>query len=207
VPLFGGGVWNFEPYAVRSQVIGGFTFGTHIGFEHYRRQDDPAVFSFPAIAARGKTLLGEGFPLALARAAIAEHNSLQPYVTGDFWPLLPLTASPHDWCAFQLHRHDLKAGFALFFRRHESAFPAMRASLRWIDPTASYEVTFSLSYAPSPQQTMTGRQLQELTVQIDQQPGSMLLRYWKEDTLLTASSSLTMGRGKPWHGRKARVPG
>ena len=180
VPLFGGGVWNFEPYSVRGQVIGGFTFGVHIGFEHYRRKDDPAVFSFPAIAARGKTLLGEGFPMELARAAIAEHKSLQPYVAGDFWPLLPLTVSPHDWCAFQLHRHDLNAGFALFFRRHESAFPSMRASLRWIDPTPSYKVTFSASYDPSSQQTMAGRQLQELTVQIDRQPGSMLLRYWKE---------------------------
>ena len=149
------------------QVIGGFTFGTHIGSEHYRRKDDPTVFSFPAIAARGKTLLGEGFPTELARAAIAEHNSLQSYVTGDFWPLLPLTVSPHDWCAFQLHRHDLKAGFALFFQRHESAFPSMRASLRWIDPTASYKVTFSASYDPSPEQTMAGRQLQELTVLID----------------------------------------
>jgi len=180
VPLFGGGVWNFEPYSVRSQAIGGFTFGTHIDFEHYRRQDAPTVFDFPAIAACGKTLLGEGFPVELAQAAIAEHNSLQPYVIGDFWPLLPLTVSPHDWCAFQLHRHDLKAGFALFFRRHESAFPSMRASLRWIDPAASYRVTLSASYDPSPQQTMAGRQLRELTVQINQQPGSMLLRYWKD---------------------------
>jgi len=94
VPLFGGGVWDFEPYSVRSRAIGGFTFGTHIDFEHYRRQDDPAVFDFPAIAARGRTLLGEGFPTELAQAAIAEHKSLQPYVTGDFWPLFPLTVSP-----------------------------------------------------------------------------------------------------------------
>lgn len=182
VPLFGGGVWNFEPYAVRSQVIGGFTFGTHIPFEQYRRQADQTVFDFPAIAARGKTLLGEGFPMGLARAAIAEHKSLQPYVTGDFWPLLPLTVSPHDWCAFQLHRHDLKAGFALFFRRHESPFSSMRAKLRWIEPTASYRVAFSTSYDPSPEQIMIGRQLQELTVVIAQQPGSMLLRYWKQDS-------------------------
>jgi alpha-galactosidase len=180
VPLFGGGVWNFEPYSVRSQAIGGFLFGTHIAFEHYRAKDDPAVFSFPAIAERGKTLLGEGFPMELAKAAIAEHNSLQPYVIGDFWPLLPLTASPHDWCAFQLHRHDLNAGFALFFRRHQSPFDSMPAALRWIDPAARYKVTLSAGYDPSPEQVMIGRQLLEVTVRIDPQPGSMLLRYQKQ---------------------------
>ena len=180
VPLFGGGIWNFEPYSVRSQAIGGFTFGTHIGFEHYRRKDDPAAFNFPAISARGKTLLGDDFPMELARAAIAEHNSLQPYVTGDFWPLLPLTVSPHDWAAFQLHRHDLKAGFALFFRRHESGFPSMRVHLRWIDPAANYKVTLSAGYDPAPEQVMVGRQLQDLMVQIAQQPGSLLLRYREE---------------------------
>ena len=56
----------------------------------------------------------------------------------------------------------------------------MRASLRWIDPNARYQVTLSESYAPAPQQVMTGHQLQELTVQIDRQPGSLLLRYRKE---------------------------
>ena len=180
VPLFGGGVWNFEPYAVRSQAIGGFTFGMHIGFEDYRRPSDPQVFNFPAVAARGKTLLGEGFPAELARAAIGEHNGLQPYVTGDFWPLLPLTTSAHDWCAFQFHRHDLNAGFALFFRRHGSPFSSMQAGLRWINPTAGYRVTFSAGYDPSPEQIMSGRQLQELPVQIDERPASLLLQYRNE---------------------------
>lgn len=177
VPVFGGGMWNFEPYSVRSQAIGGFTFGTHIAFEHYRGKNDGGTFDFASIAAKGQTLLGEAFPVALAQAAIAEHRSLQPYITGDFWPLLPLTVSPHDWCAYQLHRHDLDAGFALFFRRHESPFDSMRAGLRWIDDPKSYKVTLSQGYDPLPERTMSGRQLVDLLIRIDQQPGSVLVRY------------------------------
>jgi alpha-galactosidase len=179
IPLFGGGVWNFEPYSVRGRALGGFTFGTHISFDDYREANDQAVFSFPAISARGKTLLGEGFPMELARAAIDEHRSLQPFVTGDFQPLLPVTASSHDWCAHQLHRQDLQAGFALFFRRHESPFASMQAPLRWIEPTAKYRVSLSPTYDPAPEQVLVGRELQNLTVQIDERPGSVLMRYCK----------------------------
>ena len=37
----------------------------------------------------------------------------------------------------------------------------------------AYRATLSANYDPSPEQVLIGRQLQELTVQIDRQPGSV----------------------------------
>ncbi len=177
VPLFGGGVWNFTPYAARSQAIGGFTFGLEVDREHYAPADRSRYLNFPDAAAHGLTLLDDEFPLEQARLAIAEQRSLRPFFLGDFYLLVPLTVAAHDWCAYQFHREDMSAGCALYFRRHESPFSAMPAGLRCIEPDAAYEVSLSEGYEESPRHKMKGSELQELAVSIPDMPGSMLLRY------------------------------
>ncbi len=176
-PLFGGGVWNFTPYAFRSQILGGFTFGCHIDHAYFIQDDASLILSPNEIMARGETLLGDDFPLAQARQAIAELHSLRPYLLGNFYPLLPLTVSNHDWCAWQLHRPDLRSGVALVFRRHCSPFPQMQLNLREIDPLAEYMVSLSPNYAPVTVAYMSGQTLLALTVSIAEQPGSLLIRY------------------------------
>ena len=177
VPLFGGGVWNFTPYSTRGEIIGGFSFGFHIDHDHFPDDDIQSVVGHNDIMAKGMTLLDDDFPVLEARAAIREWESVRQFFLGDFYPLLPLTVSYHDWCAWQLHRSDLGAGIAVLFRRHRSPFPSMVVELKGIDPDATYEVSSSRGYEEAPKTEMAGRQLTQLSVSISDVPGSVLLRY------------------------------
>ncbi len=177
VPLFGGGVWNFTPYSIRSGIIGGFNFGFHIEHGDFPPDDGSTIVSHIEVLAKGKTLLDDDFPLDDARSAIAEWRSLQPFFLGDFHLLLPLTISYHDWCAYQFHRSDMEAGFALFFRRHRSPFPTMEIGLRSIIPDAQYEVSLSTTYQEAPNQRLSGKQLTGMSIEISEAPGSLLMRY------------------------------
>jgi alpha-galactosidase len=177
VPLMGGGVWNFSPYSTRSHLTGGFTFGFHIAQEDLPAGESEALLSPNEIMARGKSLLDEDFPMGQARAALAEWRSVRPFFLGDFYLLLPLTVSPHDWCAWQFHRADLQAGVALFFRRHLSPFPNLQVSLRGLEETARYEVSLSAEYQEEPRRLLESAELARLTVDIAEAPGSRLLRY------------------------------
>lgn len=177
VPLFGGGVWNFTPYSTRSQIIGGFTFGCHIDHQDFPDDETTAIVNPNDVMAKGKTLLNDDFPTAEAQAAIAEWKSIRPFFLGDFYLLLPLTVSYHDWCAWQLHREDLQAGIAMFFRRHRSPFSSMEVELRCVDPDGRYDVSLSAGYQEAPHTRMSGRELARLSIAIAEAPGSLLLRY------------------------------
>ncbi len=177
LPLFGGGVWNFTPYGTRSEIIGGFMFGYHLDHAILPSEDRESLPTANAILSKGKTLLDDDFPLDAARAAIQEWKSLRPFFLGDFYLLLPLTVSSHDWCAWQLHRPDLRAGVAIAFRRHRSPFPAMEIALNEIDPQAEYEVSLSPGYLPEPSTRLPGWELASLLVSIPEKPGSVLVRY------------------------------
>lgn len=177
VPLFGGGVWNFTPYGTRSEIIGGFTFGFHIEHADFPADGVTRLVTYRDVLARGKTMLDADFPVEAVREAIAEWRSVRPFFLGDFHLLLPLTASYHDWCAWQFHRSDLGAGIALLFRRHRSPFPAMEVALRRIAPEADYEVSLSPGYQEAPRRRMTGQRLSRLLIEIPETPGSILLRY------------------------------
>ena len=176
VPLFGGGVWSFSPYAVRSQMIGGFNIGCEIDLARFS-MDSPQEVAPKEVLAHGHFIWDEAFSYDLARQAIAEWRSIRPFFTGDFHLLVPLTVSEHDWCAWQFHRADLDAGIAMLFRRHRSPYEKATISLRQIEPEAEYEVSLSDGYAPAPAARMKGRELKEMTVTIAEMPGSLLLRY------------------------------
>lgn len=179
IPLFGGGVWNFTPYGTRGQIIGGFTFGMTIDHANFPADNTAEIIRPNDLMGRGKTLLDDDFPMEAARAAIAEWKSIRPFFLGDFYLLLPLTASNHDWCAWQLHRPDLSAGVALFMRRHQSPFSSMEVSLRSIDPGARYQVSLSLGYDQVTGHIMYGYALAKQVITINDKPGSVLLRYTK----------------------------
>ena len=181
VPLFGGGVSSFTPYSTRGQAVGGFAFGHHIDPRDFAPQECTVRTEWKEVLARGATLLGDGFPAEAARAAIAEARSLRPFILGDMHLLVPLTADSHDWCAFQFHRDDMKAGVALIFRRHQSPFTTLELSLKGIDTRASYEVSLSPGYDEGARRRMTGMELAALRIEIPDRPGSILLRYHRED--------------------------
>ena len=177
IPLFGGGVWNFTPYGTRSEIVGGFTFGFHIDHSGFPDDNIPSIVGHKDVLAKGKTLLDDDFPVSEVQAAIREWKSVRPFFLGDFYLLLPLTISYHDWCAWQFHRDDMNAGVAVFFRRHRSPFPTMEVSLKRILPGAQYEVSLSSGYQEAPKERMTGKQLTRLPIVISEMPGSLLLRY------------------------------
>ena len=151
IPLHSGAIWTFASYSFRSAMSHGFTLYGNIPLEQFRVEE--------------------------VRKAIGELKSIRHYFLGDFYPLLPLTMAYHDWCAYQYHRQDLNAGFAVFLRRHKSPFPTMEVELRMIDTDAEYEISMTNSFdKPSPQR-MSGAALSQIKITISELPGSILLRY------------------------------
>ena len=82
-----------------------------------------------------------------------------------------------EWCAWQFHRRDLNAGYALFFRRPKSAKSSMTVSLHGLDLAVKYDVTFAESYDVTDRRTLTGSDLTRLHVDLSSVPSSMLVRY------------------------------
>ena len=71
-------------------------------------------------------------------------DRVRPFYSGDFYPLTDLRAADSQgeraWCAYQMHRPDLTAGFELAFRRMESAESRFVCALGGIDEAAEYEI-------------------------------------------------------------------
>ncbi len=125
----------------------------------------------------GLNLLSPYIPREELRKAVAEIKQNRPYWLGDFYPLTGFTSRDNEWCAWQFHRPDLSAGYALFFRRPKSAQSSMTVALRGLDPATKYEVTFAESYDVTDRRTMTGEDLTKLHVDLSSAPSSMLVRY------------------------------
>lgn len=153
VPLHAAGCWGLDPYVFRSVA----TTGTNLCM-------DPRPATFPARE---------------AKAAIAEAKALRPYYLGDYYPLLPITQSSRDWCGWQFDRPEAGGGLACFFRRQSSPYVAVEASLRGLDPAATYEVTLAETYEPKETKKMSGKDLARLRIEIGSAPGSVLVTYRK----------------------------
>jgi len=66
---------------------------------------------------------------------------MRPFYMGDFRPLTDETGVGDDvWCAWQCDRPDLKAGFAIAFRRAAAKEEERMFKLPGIDPHAKYQV-------------------------------------------------------------------
>ncbi|HPD14561.1 MAG TPA: alpha-galactosidase [Planctomycetota bacterium] len=151
VPFHTGGVWAFDPYNWRSIA----TTGTNLC----------------------PSDLAKDFPTELAKAAIAETKSLRPFYQGDYYPLLPITLDETQWIGWQLHRPDLDAGFAVFFRRPQSPYTVAEVALRGLDAKATYEVVFLETYAARETRRITGAALAAFRPEIAAAPASLLVRY------------------------------
>ena len=155
VPLHSAGCWGFDPYVFRSVALTGANICP----------DTRAA----------------NFPVAAAKAAIAEAKSLRPLYLGDYYPLLPINLDDSHWCGWQFDRPELGRGLAMLFRRPKSPYTAVDVSLRGLQPDALYDVTFSRTYTPAPTRQMTGAQLARLQVTIEKAPGSILVLYRKSN--------------------------
>jgi len=77
------------------------------------------------------------------KKVFAAADRVRPFFEGDFYPLTDLRATDSQgeraWCAYQMHRPDLDAGFVVCFRRCEAAASVFTAALGGIDPFARYK--------------------------------------------------------------------
>ncbi len=100
---------------------------------------------------------------------------MRPFYMGDFYQLTEETAEGNDvWCAWQCDRPDLKAGFALAFRRGAAADNSRTFKLGGIDPAATYEVEV---YGGS-KMSVKGLELQSRTVSLA--PRSFQLVFYRK---------------------------
>jgi alpha-galactosidase len=118
------------------------------------------------------------YPRELLKQAIAEGRQLRRYWAGEFYALGDVTTSPRDWCVMQYHLPETHEGMVVAFRRHRSPYGAYEASLRGIDPKATYEVVVRANdYARSTPVRMSGATLSRRNIAIDACPGSVVVEY------------------------------
>jgi alpha-galactosidase len=117
------------------------------------------------------------YPRDLLKRAIAEGKRLRKYYFGNFYPLSDVTLNPKDWCVMQYHRPAEADGMVVAFRRHQSPYGCFVCALHEVDVAADYEVTLSRCYEPNTPVRMKGAQLRSLKVEIDEEPGSLVVEY------------------------------
>ena len=154
VPLHAASIYNPTPYDLRSTFATGFCFYEDI--------------------------LDESFDVEAAKEAVAEVKRLRPFMVGDLHVLAPLTIEKHDWCAYQYHRPDMDAGFAVFLRRNNSPFLSFQAEMKGIETGAVYEVTLAHDFRVPVAVEMFGSELRKLTVDIPKKPAALLVEYRKK---------------------------
>jgi len=170
VPFSTNALYSFDPYSFRSAMTAGVACYLDLRDPHLNREQ--------------------------ARAAIAELKELRRYYLGDLYPLTPVTTSPTDWCAYQFDRPDLSEGIALFFRRHESPYPALDVELRGIDPAARYRWSLTSGYDRPRWRSGSGAELARQRVVVGEAPGPVLLRYRGKPTTVRPPKEESSAAGR-----------
>ena len=152
LPLHAAGPWTPEPYDFRSAA----TIGVALQFDY----------------------LAPGFPMAIAKASIAEAKANQKYWYGDFYPLAGAALGADHFVAYQFHRADLNEGLVLAFRHEECDTTGISVSLRGLNPGTTYKIEFSDEARHLTSTTMTGKELQTgLRLRIPGKGASLMARY------------------------------
>ncbi len=146
--------------------------------------DDYAAFS---IISSGTVITPSDFDGGIIRRDITEKETawfkrvfdvaarMRPFYLGDFYPLTDETGAGDDvWCAWQCDRPDLKAGFAIAFRRGAAAGESRTFQLGGIDPDATYQLD---GYGRA-KKTVQSSQLSDWTVKLP--PRSFQLVFYQK---------------------------
>jgi len=146
--------------------------------------DEYAAFS---IISSGTVITPSDFDGGIIRRKITDNETawfkkvfdvairMRPFYMGDFYQLTDETAAGDDvWCAWQCDRPDLKAGFAIVFRRGAAADESRTFQPGGIDPNATYQVD---GYDGS-KKTVPSSELKDWTVTL--QPRSFQLVFYQK---------------------------
>lgn len=127
----------------------------------------------------GEDIRAKDYPRDLLKQGIAEGKRIRKYFLGDFYALSEVNASPREWCVMQYHRPREQDGMVMAFRRDQSPYPIYEVELREIDAEANYEVATYRTYDGDKPVVMKGSALQKLRIDIEAQPGSIVIEYKK----------------------------
>ncbi|MBI3852089.1 MAG: alpha-galactosidase [Verrucomicrobia bacterium] len=117
---------------------------------------------------------------ARLRKLTRELRQVGPCYLGDYYPLTPYSTSNDVWMAWQFDRPDRNQGMIQVFRRGESSYESARFKLHGLQPDRKYSFT---DFDNAGQTETTGRELMDggLKVQINDQPGAVVIMYKKID--------------------------
>jgi hypothetical protein len=124
--------------------------------------------------------LDPDFPMAMARRQVERYKRTRPFLSGDFYPLTPVSLE-ETWMGYQFHRTDLDKGFALVFKRFDaprviySVNDRFRLRLRGVNPQSRYRLHLERS---NKDETLTGRELANgIEIDSDKAPSAELVIY------------------------------
>ena len=122
--------------------------------------------------------MAQGFPMAVAKASLAEARENQKYWYGDFYLLSNVSVAPDQFIAYQFHRADLDEGLVLAFRRSECNYLGLILGLQGLNPKTTYAVEYIDDARQKTMKQATGQELLEGTdLRIPSKGGSMVIRY------------------------------
>jgi alpha-galactosidase len=113
------------------------------------------------------------------KQGLAEYREVQPYIFGDFYPLLPYSLDAGSWAAWQWDRPEMKDGLVMLLRRPMSPFASIEMRPKHLDAGATYDVEVRTTYERAPIRKMKGSKLAHLQVQLPDAPSSTLIFYRK----------------------------
>lgn len=87
-----------------------------------------------------RTRMPDNFPWDWYREMMQQHAAIKTYFSGDYYPLTPFSKGNDSWCAYQLYRSDLKAGFILAFRRSQANKESLIVFPGGINSKSKYEM-------------------------------------------------------------------
>jgi alpha-galactosidase len=128
----------------------------------------------------GLTVCTDMTPAPWLKTAFDEFHEVRPYYAGDYYSLLPNDANGSLWAAWQLQMRDGKSGVAVVLRRPASPYSTVHLDLHGIDGAATYDVEIRTGQTKGPSQKMSGNDLANRTMSIEDRPGSALIFYSKE---------------------------
>jgi alpha-galactosidase len=117
--------------------------------------------------------------VAWIKQALKEYQKVRPYFYGDFYPLTPYSLQNDTWTAWQWDRPENYDGIVLIFRRNGNKQVSRVLHLRHLLANDTYQVEIRNTYDHASTRTMSGRDLDNLTVMLPEAPDSTLVLYRK----------------------------
>lgn len=115
--------------------------------------------------------------VAWIKQGLAEYREVQPYLFGDFYPLLPYSRDPEAWTAWQWDQPSRRDGLVMVLRRPKSPFLSMEVRPKNLDLSSLYDVEIRTTYEHAPVRQMKGSELAHLKIELLDAPSSTLIFY------------------------------